>query len=173
VAASRHGAKEQPMTIPKQRSGHANLTSQEITDRLAIRELVDAYAHCADRRDVEGQMSLFTADTEFLVFMDRRNADPTQKIYGRGGLRPVFENLGTYVATTHFNGQSTVTWEQNSATGVSYCLAHHVKVDGASRSLMIASIRYLDHFVKMDGHWYFKQRKLMVDWIDNCPLGAG
>jgi hypothetical protein len=32
-------------------------------DRLAIRELVDAYAHCADRRDAEGQKSLFTTDT--------------------------------------------------------------------------------------------------------------
>ena len=38
---------------------------------------------------------------------------------------------------------------------------------------MIASIRYLDRFVKMDGQWYFKQRNLMVDWIDNRPLGAG
>ncbi|SMG48982.1 nuclear transport factor 2 family protein [Paraburkholderia susongensis] len=161
------------MTISIQRSDHDGLTPQEIGDRLAIRELVDAYAHCADRRDVEGQMSLFTADTEFLVFMDSRSAVPTQEIRGREGLRPVFENLGTYEATTHFNGQSTVTWSQDSATGVSYCLAHHVKVDDAGRSLMIASIRYLDHFVKMDGHWYFRQRKLMVDWIDNRPLSAG
>jgi hypothetical protein len=161
------------MTFPTQRTSHINLTTQEIADRLAIRELVDAYAHCADRRDVEGQMALFTADTEFLVFMDSNNANPTQKILGRDGLRPVFENLSTYEATTHFNGQSTVICEQDSATGISYCLAHHVKVDGQGRNLMIASIRYLDHFVKIDGHWYFKQRKLMVDWIDNRPLGAG
>ena len=161
------------MTLPIQRSAHGDLASRELADRLAIRELVDAYAHCADRRDVEGQMSLFTADTEFLVHMDSRNAVPTQEIRGRDGLRPVFENLSTYEATTHFNGQSTVTWAQDSATGVSYCLAHHVKVDGPNRSLMTASIRYLDHFVKMDGHWYFRQRKLMVDWIDNRPLGAG
>ena len=160
------------MAPPVQRSAHADFSPQEAADRLAIRELVDAYASCADRRDVEGQMSLFTADTEFLVYMDSRNAVPTQEIRGRDGLRPVFENLKTYEATTHFNGQSTVTWAQDSATGVSYCLAHHVKVDGSRRSLMIASIRYLDHFVKMDGHWYFRQRKLMVDWIDNRLLGA-
>ena len=66
-----------------------------------------------------------------------------------------------------------MTWEQDAATGVSYCLAHHVKVDGQTRSLMIASIRYLDQFVKMDGHCYFRQRKLMVDWVDNRPLGRG
>lgn len=151
----------------------STITLEEIADRLAIRELVDAYAHCADRRDVEGQMSLFTADAEFLVYMDSRNPVPTQQINGRDGLRPVFENLSTYEATTHFNGQSTVAWAQDSAAGVSYCLAHHVKVDGPSRSLMIASIRYLDHFQKVDGHWYFRQRKLMVDWTDDGPLGAG
>jgi hypothetical protein len=32
-------------------------------DRLAIRELVDAYAHCADRRDAEGQKSLSSPTT--------------------------------------------------------------------------------------------------------------
>jgi hypothetical protein len=161
------------MSFPKGRTAHTKLSSVEIVDRLAIRELLNAYAHCADRRDVEGQMSLFTADTEFLVFMDSRTAEPSQKISGREGLRPVFENLKTYEATTHVNGQSTVMWGQNSVLGISYCLAHHVKVDGSNRTLMIASIRYLDQFVKLDGHWYFKQRKLMVDWIDNHPLISG
>jgi hypothetical protein len=84
--------------------------------------------------------------------MDSRSAVPTQEIRGRDGLRSVFENRKTYVATTYFNGRSTV----ESATGVSYCLAHHVKVDGPHRGLMIASIRFLDQFVKMDGHWYFQ-----------------
>ena len=161
------------MSFSIRRSDHSGLTPQEIGDRIAIRELVDAYACCADRRDVEGQMSLFTPDTEFLVYMDSRSAVPTQAIRGRESLRPVFENLSTYEVTTHFNGQSIATLERESATGTSYCLAHHVKVDGATRSLMIASIRYLDHFVKMDGCWYFRQRKLMVDWIDNRPLTSG
>jgi hypothetical protein len=37
-------------------------------DRLAIRELFDAYAHCADRLDAKGQMALFTEDTHFVVY---------------------------------------------------------------------------------------------------------
>jgi hypothetical protein len=123
------------------RSDNGGVTAREAGDRLAIRELFDAYAHCADRRDVEGQMSLFTPDTEFLVCMDSRKDEVSQEIHGREGLRPVFENLSIYEATTHFNGQSTVIWDGETATGVSYCLAHHVKADGAGRSLMIASIR--------------------------------
>jgi hypothetical protein len=34
----------------------AGITISELADRLAIRELVDAYAHCADRRDAAGQI---------------------------------------------------------------------------------------------------------------------
>ena len=109
-----------------QRPGHDDLTLQEIADRLAIRELVDAYARCADRRDVEGQMSLFTADTEFLVYMDSSNPTLTQEIRGRDSLRPVFENLNEYEATTHFDGQSTVTWEQDAATG-SHIASRHLE----------------------------------------------
>ena len=42
---------------------HTTLTPAEAADRLAIRELFDAYAHCADRRDAKGQQALFTVGT--------------------------------------------------------------------------------------------------------------
>jgi ketosteroid isomerase-like protein len=142
------------------------LSPEEAADRLAIRGLIDAYAHCADRRDAQGQMALFTTDTVFQVFMDSRSAEPTQTLHGRDALAPVFENLNTYQATTHFNGQSTVEIEGDTAKGESYCIAHHLTVDGEKRSLMIASIRYLDTFSKKTGAWFFAERKLMVDWTD-------
>src|ERR1700747_1187977 len=46
------------------------ISPEEAADRLAIRELVEAYAHCADRRDAKGQMALFTPDTHFVVYMN-------------------------------------------------------------------------------------------------------
>src|SRR5436189_3004736 len=98
------------------------ITGQEAADRLAIRELIDAYAHCADRRDAKGQMALFTEDTRFIVFMDATAAQPTQDLHGRESLAPVFDNLNTYAATMHFNGQSTVALDGDQATGESYCL---------------------------------------------------
>lgn len=52
------------------------LTPAEAADRLAIRELFDAYAHCADRRDAEGQKALFTADTRFAVYMEGEGSEP-------------------------------------------------------------------------------------------------
>jgi hypothetical protein len=80
------------------------MTPEEAADRLAIRELVDAYAHCADRRDGEGQMALFTENTRFLVFMDAKASTPSQTITRRADLKPVFDDLRQYEATTHFNG---------------------------------------------------------------------
>ena len=47
-------------------SQHLLISPSEAADRLVIRELIEAYAHCADRRDPNGQMSLFTADTHFV-----------------------------------------------------------------------------------------------------------
>ena len=142
------------------------MTPEEAADRLAIRELIDAYARCADRRDAIGQMALFTENTAFHVFMDSRSPEPTYVLHGRDALAPVFADLNQYQATTHFNGQSTIRLEGDSATGQSYCIAHHLKVDGDNRTLMLASIRYLDQFVKQQGAWLFAERKLMVDWVD-------
>jgi hypothetical protein len=54
-------------------SKQASISPNEAADRLAIRELVEAYAHYADRRDARGQMVLFTADTHFVVYMDMQS----------------------------------------------------------------------------------------------------
>jgi ketosteroid isomerase-like protein len=152
---------------------HATISPQEAADRLAIRELVDAYARCADRRDAKGQMALFTDDTRFIVFMDATAAEPTQQLNGRESLAPVFDNLNTYDATMHFNGQSTVSLDGDRATGESYCLAHHLSVgEDGQRTMMIASIRYLDEFVKRDGQWLFAERRLMVNWTETRPSAA-
>ncbi|CAM3701110.1 nuclear transport factor 2 family protein [Roseateles saccharophilus] len=144
----------------------------ELADRLAIRELVDAYATCADTRDAEGQMALFTEDTVFIVYMDSRAAHPSYTLNGRASLAPVFANLRTYQATMHFNGQSTVQLSGDRATGLSYCIAHHVSVDGDKKTLMVAHIRYLDSLVKQNGKWLFAERKLMVDWTETRPIEA-
>src|SRR3984957_13932625 len=74
-------------------TSHTTISPEEAADRVAIRELVDAYAHCADRRDATGQMALFTEDTRFLVFYDLTSAEPSQELHGRQSLAPVFDDL--------------------------------------------------------------------------------
>jgi uncharacterized protein (TIGR02246 family) len=153
-------------------SDHTSISADEAADRLAIRELVDAYAFCADTRDAEGQKALFTDDTHFVVYMAGEGSDATDDLRGRESLTPVFDNLNTYEVTMHFNGQSTVALDDDGATGETYCLAHHVYSADGERKLMIAALRYQDVLVKTDGTWRFAERRRYVRWTETRTLEA-
>jgi ketosteroid isomerase-like protein len=150
---------------------HVSISASEAADRLAIRELVETYAHCADRRDANGQMSLFTEETHFVVYMNAKDPKPSQELRSRKALAHVFADLNKYAATMHFVGQSTIlTLTGDRATGEAYTLAHHLTIGGEKRQLMIAALRYLDTFVKIDGAWFFAERLLYVDWLEERSL---
>jgi len=152
-------------------SRHVAISPGEAADRIAIRELVEAYAHCADRRDANGQMALFTTDTHFVVYMNAKDRTPSQELHSRAALAPVFADLNKYDVTMHFVGQSTIlSLKHDKGTGETYCLAHHLTVAGEKRRLMIAALRYYDTFVKEDTEWLFAERLLYVDWIEDRVL---
>ena len=92
----------------------------EGADRLAIRELFDAYAHCADRRDADGQKALFTADTRFAVYLNGDGSEPSYVLDGREALRPIFNDLNQYrrprISTGKARSNSTATGPPARAT---------------------------------------------------------
>jgi hypothetical protein len=103
--------------------------------------------------------------------MNAKDPTPWQELHSREALAPVFAELNKYDATTHFVGQSTIfSPTSDRATGETYCLAHHATVDDGKRRLMLAALRYLDMFVKMDGSWLFAERRLYVDWLEERAL---
>src|ERR1700681_3935453 len=149
---------------------HIGISSNEAADRLAIRELVEAYAHCADRRDAKGQMSLFTPDTHFVVYMNAKDPTASQELHSREALAPVFADLNQYAATMHFLGQTTIlTLTRDRGTGETYCMPHHLTIKDGKRRLMIAALRSTDTFVKVEGVWLFAERQLYVDWLEERP----
>src|SRR5260370_2257578 len=142
-------------------SRHVSISPNEAADRLAIRELIEAYAHGADRRDAKGQMSLCTVDTHFVVYMNAKDPTPSQELHSREALAPVFAELNKYDATTHILGQSTIfTLTGDRGTGETYCLAHHVTEAWGTRRLIVASLRY--RLVKMHGVRLFTDILLYV-----------
>ena len=149
---------------------HTQVPPSEQADRLAIREPFDAYAHCADTRDAEGQKSLFTSDTKFSVFMDGVGSEPSYVLEGREALSPVFADLNRYEVTMHFNGQSTVILNGSTATGDSYTIAHHVFTEDGVRKMMVAWLRYLDTFTKVDEAWLIAERSIILEWSETRPL---
>jgi hypothetical protein len=148
---------------------HAEISPAEAADRLAIRELLDAYARRAGRRDTEGQKALFTTGTRFAVHMSGPGTGPTYALQGREALTPVFEALNQYQATTHFNGQSTVVLDGPRATRESHTIAHHLLTAGGERKITIASLRYLDTFTKTGDTWLSAERNLILDWSETRP----
>jgi hypothetical protein len=142
----------------------------DAADRLAIRGLVDAWAHCADRRKPQQQAELFLPDGTVAVYLgDPATSEPVQRLRGHAELAEAFKVLNNYDVTTHFNGQSMIILDGNSATGETYCLAHHLWVENGQRTLMVMSIRYLDTFVRHGGRWLFAERHLITDWTDKRP----
>lgn len=140
---------------------------QQLQDRIAIRELIDAYTYCADTRNIEGHMALFTEDTLFEVYMDEKIPEPTQVVKGNKNLFPVFNDLNQYDSTMHLNAQCTIKMDGDHATATTYCRAYHLKLLDGTKKLMIAGIRYYDTIVKQKGQWLFANRKLKVCWIEN------
>jgi hypothetical protein len=139
----------------------------EIKDRIAIRELIDAYGHHADRREADKQSALFTPDGVIKIYPGEPAENNLQAtLTGRRELAAAFGGLMQYDITTHLNGQNTVKLDGNSATGECYCMSHHLWTEDGKRILMIMSIRYYDTYVRLDGSWYFAERKLIIDWVD-------
>jgi hypothetical protein len=151
-------------------TAHTTITAGEAADRLAIRELIDAYAHFADRRKPDDQAALYTENGRTLVYTaDPATSEPVQVLVGRSEHVDGFKSLNQYAATMHFNGQATINVDGHRATGETYCLAHHLLEVDESRSLILMSIRYEDSFIKNDDVWLFSERKLIIDWTDSRP----
>ena len=147
----------------------------EAADRVAIRRLIDGWAHCADRRLAAKQAALFTVDGTVENYQslpqgahagETTNSSPSSMLRGRAEIETALAVLKKFEKTTHFNGQSEVSIHGDHAVGESYCVAHQLSVEGGKRKHEVLSIRYQDKFVKQDGRWLFQERKLILDWTD-------
>jgi SnoaL-like domain len=145
------------------------MATEEAADRLAIRELIDAYAHFADRRKPDEQAALYDDGGRTLVYSDPAASEPAQVLTGRAEHVEGFGVLSQYAATMHFNGQSSITLDGDRATGETYTLAHHLLDTDEGGTLIVLYIRYEDSFIKRDGTWRFAERKLLIDWSDSRP----
>jgi hypothetical protein len=148
----------------------ATTLTGEAADRLAIRRLVDAWAHCADRRLAQEQANLFTPEGTVVVYEgDPATHAPVAALKGRAEILPALAVLNKFTATTHFNGQSDVVLDGDHATGETYCMAYQLSSENGQRKLQILSIRYHDKFVRQDQRWFFAERQLITDWSDTRP----
>jgi uncharacterized protein (TIGR02246 family) len=143
----------------------------ELSDRVALRELVEAYAHNVDRLDPEAVAALFCDDGVLAIYEgDPDVVEPDRVRTGHREIADALAGLSRYAVTTHFLGQHSVRLTGDTATGETYCMAHHITDADGERRDKVLSIRYLDRFRRVDDRWRIEERRLAVDWSDERVL---
>lgn len=137
---------------------------EDAVDRLELRELVERYALGADSRDRLVFGGAFTEDGVL--------ATSTGRTYdGRDAVVSTLDHLDAhYPRSMHFVGNHQVQLDGDAATGLVYCLAHHVYArDGEDRDTLMV-IRYRDEYRRTVDGWRISRRSLQIDWQEDRPL---
>jgi len=149
-------------------------TPRTVAERLALRLLVDTYAHHVDRADAEAVAGLFSAQGRLVAhFHYRRDGSPIVRT-GRAEITAALvAGWAPYLATTHVVGGQVVDVHGDRAQGETVCLAHHVYERDGVRRLLVMAVRYADDYVCESGVWRFAERQLRLDWRHDHPLADG
>lgn len=124
--------------------------------KVELKELVDAFSNLADEANVPGQMPLFTKDTIVKVYMGE---NLIFDINGTTQLEQIFSNFTKDVKRSfHMNGQHDVEIDEDSATGILYCLVKLVSEEDGKEYVTEHSIRYNDKYVRENGKWLISER---------------
>jgi uncharacterized protein (TIGR02246 family) len=144
---------------------------RDVAARVALRLLVDTYAHHVDRADTDAVAELFAEDGKLVAhFYAGPDGTPPVRT-GRAEIRAALvAGLERYLGTTHVVGGQVVEIDGDRAAGETVCLAHHIYERDGARRLLVMAVRYDDTFVRRSGTWRFAERQLRLDWRDDRPV---
>ncbi|WP_420749017.1 nuclear transport factor 2 family protein [Rhodococcus sp. O3] len=122
---------------------------ERLEDRARIQDLIAAYAIAVDDRDLEAVVSMFTEDGEFV------RAGTASR--GRDAIRSFYsEAMNRYSLTLHQPLSDQISLDGDRARGILTGRAE-LALDG---TLVLASYRYADEYVRSDEAWLFARRDL-------------
>lgn len=132
--------------------------TQQLIERLALKELVDTFSNLADEKRVSEQMPLFTPDAEVNTYIGGKLVF---EMKGHAKIEEVFAGyLAQFSRVYHLNGQQTVSFAgDDRAEGIVYCLVKLVGTNEQGKNTVLEhSVRYADSYVKRDGKWLIARR---------------
>ena len=143
-----------------------------MSDREELRALVDAYATACDERDGEAFASLFAPDAALTIYQPFES-EPLATLEGAESMPGAIAPLSQYRATLHLMANHTTDVDGDSASGETYCLAHHLRptADGGVEDLVMM-IRYGDRYTKAGGAWRFAGRDVRILWTEVHPASG-
>lgn len=131
--------------------------------RAELADLAALYAVIVDRREFDRFDEVFTADAVLDTGRGERS--------GLAEITDAMAGLLRYEATSHILGQQLLSVaDDGGVTGVAYCEAHHLTVDGDARTDYVMHIHYHDRFVRTAAGWRIAHRRLAVQWTAEQPL---
>ena len=133
---------------------------RELADKEAIKELASMYAHCVWQDDIETMIELFSDDG----VMDPEIRPP---IKGRAALLESFKDMLEAGDFQPFVHNHVIKLDGDRASGVAYVDLRYT-AEGKS---MIGSGFYTDEYVRIEGNWKFKSRRLTTRFL--VPLLEG
>jgi uncharacterized protein (TIGR02246 family) len=130
-------------------------------DERELNLLALRYARACDTHDAAEFAAIFTEDGEII--------SPGHTMTGRDQIVAVVPTAlkRMYLCTMHLVHNNLVWIEGDTATGETYCFAHHLTpAEPGKASDYIMAIRYENRFRKVDGTWRFSHRRLNLNWSE-------
>lgn len=138
------------------------------SDIAALADLVARYAIAADDRDEAELTELFTADAE-LVRPAALLRDGDQEVVSGGEViaRTIVDSVSRLHSTFHQVGQQVVDIDGDTATGVTYCVAHHIYRKGEEYRDNSMGVKYIDTFRRDSSGWRIARRAPIVEYSED------
>ena len=139
------------------------MNTNELTNRLELKELVDTFSILADTKDVAQQVLLFKEDA---VVTSYRNEKIGNTYQGRQEIGQAFSNyLNLFHIVYHINGQQTLAFTDDThATGIAYCQVVLIRDENGKDIQLTQGVRYHDSYEKIDGKWLIAKRESNFMW---------
>jgi hypothetical protein len=129
-------------------------------EKTAILEVFARYCFYTDLGRAEDYANLFTEDCDW-------DGGPFGRQQGRANLLAFIKQGAGATALRHHNTNIVIDVNGNEARAASYVTVYGV----AEQTPVIFFVGcYIDHLVKRDGRWYFKQRKIRTDLSEATHL---
>jgi hypothetical protein len=140
----------------------------QIEDRIALKELVDMYAIYGDQKKMPDQAALFSENGIVELYSGTVLTAPLK---GRLEIENTFTAfLNNFESAYHFNGQQTVTINNNTATGIAYCTVTLIGDENDIKFKTTIGVHYHDEYIKVDNKWLIDKRKSYFGWQHKQPL---
>jgi SnoaL-like domain len=142
-----------------------------VDDRMALADLVHAYAAAIDDRRFEDAAELFTDTAELKLPDPPQFLEPTRNHAGRDAIRSALDIVAAVPRTEHaIVGE--VYWADtiDAARGRIACVAHHWSPRGDDFTDLVWHARYDDHYARIDSGWRIQLRALTINAIETRPV---